>query len=72
VRERLAFRRFDSEEFAQKSPPFLDLVDQEFLRWDAYYATFPLRETGIEQVWTVGSLVICVATVAHGMIDTPH
>jgi len=36
-----------------------------------YYATFSLQETGIEEVWTVGSLVICASVLAHGLTDTP-
>ena len=36
-----------------------------------YYATFSLQETGIEEVWTVGSLVICASVLAHGFTDTP-
>jgi NhaP-type Na+/H+ or K+/H+ antiporter len=36
-----------------------------------YYAAFSLRETGIEAVWTVGSLVICVSVLVHGITATP-
>jgi sodium/hydrogen antiporter len=36
-----------------------------------YYATFSFREVGIEEVWTVGSLVICASVLAHGLSDTP-
>ena len=32
-----------------------------------YYAAFSLRETGIEEVWVVGSLVICASVVVHGV-----
>lgn len=36
-----------------------------------YYSTHALRETGVEEVWTVGSLVIVASVVAHGITDTP-
>jgi NhaP-type Na+/H+ or K+/H+ antiporter len=36
-----------------------------------YYAAFSLRETGIEEVWTVGSLVICASVLVHGVSATP-
>lgn len=36
-----------------------------------YYAAFSLRETGIEAVWTVGSLVICASVLVHGVTATP-
>ena len=36
-----------------------------------YYAAFSLRETGIEVVWVVGSLVICTSVVVHGITATP-
>jgi NhaP-type Na+/H+ or K+/H+ antiporter len=36
-----------------------------------YYGTFSLRETGVEEFWTVGSLVICASVLAHGLTDTP-
>lgn len=36
-----------------------------------YYATFSLHETGIKEVWVVGSLVICASVVAHGISATP-
>jgi sodium/hydrogen antiporter len=36
-----------------------------------YYAAFSLRETGIEEVWVVGSLVICTSVVVHGVSATP-
>ena len=36
-----------------------------------YYATFSLQETGIEEVWMVGTLIICASILAHGMTDTP-
>jgi hypothetical protein len=36
-----------------------------------YYAAFSLRETGIEEVWVVGSLVICASVVVHGVTATP-
>ncbi len=35
------------------------------------YATHALRETGIQEVWTVGSLVIVASVVVHGITDTP-
>ena len=36
-----------------------------------YYAAFSLRETGMEEVWVVGSLVICTSVVVHGITATP-
>jgi NhaP-type Na+/H+ or K+/H+ antiporter len=36
-----------------------------------YYATFSLRETGLEEVWVVGSLLICASVLAHGVSATP-
>jgi NhaP-type Na+/H+ or K+/H+ antiporter len=36
-----------------------------------YYATFATRETGVEEVWVVGSLVICASVLAHGLTSTP-
>jgi NhaP-type Na+/H+ or K+/H+ antiporter len=35
-----------------------------------YYAAFSLRETGIESVWTIGSLVICASVFVHGITAT--
>jgi sodium/hydrogen antiporter len=36
-----------------------------------YYATFSLGETGLEEVWIVGSLLICASVLAHGVSATP-
>jgi sodium/hydrogen antiporter len=36
-----------------------------------YYAAFSLRETGLEKVWVVGSLVICASLLVHGITATP-
>jgi NhaP-type Na+/H+ or K+/H+ antiporter len=36
-----------------------------------YYATFSLQETGIDEVWTVGSFIICASVLVHGLTDTP-
>jgi sodium/hydrogen antiporter len=36
-----------------------------------YYATFSVRETGLEEVWVVGSLLICASVLAHGVSATP-
>ncbi|MDQ3911781.1 MAG: cation:proton antiporter [Actinomycetota bacterium] len=36
-----------------------------------YYAAFSVRETGLEQVWVVGSLLICASVLAHGVSATP-
>src|SRR3712207_2453022 len=36
-----------------------------------YYSAFSVRETGIEVVWELGSLVICGSVLAHGLTDTP-
>ena len=36
-----------------------------------YYANLSLQETGIEEAWTVGSLVICASVLVHGASATP-
>jgi NhaP-type Na+/H+ or K+/H+ antiporter len=36
-----------------------------------YYAAFSLQETGIKEVWIVGSLIICASVLVHGLSDTP-
>ncbi|QIN78390.1 sodium:proton antiporter [Rubrobacter marinus] len=36
-----------------------------------YYANLALQETGVEEAWTVGSLVICASVLAHGVSATP-
>ena len=36
-----------------------------------YYAAFSLRETGIEEAWVVGSLIICASVFVHGVSATP-
>jgi NhaP-type Na+/H+ or K+/H+ antiporter len=36
-----------------------------------YYSTFSVRETGLEEVWVVGSLLICASVLAHGVSATP-
>lgn len=36
-----------------------------------YYAAFSFRETGIEEVWVVGSLIICASVLVHGITATP-
>ncbi len=53
-------------------------VEALFLGWFGpigaaalYYVTFAMRETGIEEVWAVGSLIICASVLAHGLISTP-
>ncbi len=54
--------------------PLRRTKDVLFLGWFGpigaalYYATHALQETGVEEVWTVGSVVI---VVAHGITDTP-
>ena len=35
-----------------------------------YYAAFSLHETGIEEVWVVGSLIICAFVLVHGITAT--
>ena len=35
-----------------------------------YYAAFSLRETGIEEAWVVGSLIICASVFVHGVSAT--
>jgi NhaP-type Na+/H+ or K+/H+ antiporter len=36
-----------------------------------YYVAFSFRETGIEEVWVVGSLIICASVLVHGVSATP-
>jgi NhaP-type Na+/H+ or K+/H+ antiporter len=36
-----------------------------------YYASLSLREAEAEQVWVVGSLIICASILAHGLTATP-
>ena len=36
-----------------------------------YYATFSLHEVGTQEVWTIGSLIISVSVMAHGISATP-
>jgi sodium/hydrogen antiporter len=36
-----------------------------------YYAAFSFRETGIEEAWVVGSLIICASVLVHGVGATP-
>lgn len=36
-----------------------------------FYAMLAVRETGVELVWTAGSLVVAGSLVAHGMTATP-
>jgi sodium/hydrogen antiporter len=36
-----------------------------------YYAAFSFRETGIEEAWVVGSLIICASVLVHGVSATP-
>jgi NhaP-type Na+/H+ or K+/H+ antiporter len=36
-----------------------------------YYAAFSFRETGIEEAWVIGSLVICASVLVHGVTATP-
>src|ERR687890_75519 len=36
-----------------------------------YYAAFSLRETGIEEAWVVGSLIICASVLVYGVSATP-
>jgi NhaP-type Na+/H+ or K+/H+ antiporter len=49
------------------------LGDQTVILEEAalYYAAFSLRETGIEEVWVVGSLIICGSVLVHGVTATP-
>ncbi len=62
--------------------PWLGLVrgrgDALFLGWFGpigvaalYYANLSVREAGIEEAWTVGSLLICASILAHGVTATP-
>jgi NhaP-type Na+/H+ or K+/H+ antiporter len=58
--------------------PLRGTKDVLFLGWFGpvgaaalYYAAYALEETGVEEAWTVGSLVIVASVVAHGITDTP-
>jgi NhaP-type Na+/H+ or K+/H+ antiporter len=63
--------------------PFLaqlggEAKDALFLGWFGpigaaalYYAAFSLRETSMEEVWVVGSLIISASVVVHGITATP-
>ena len=62
--------------------PFLGPVRE---RWDAlflgwfgpigaaalFYAALSLEEVGAEEVWVVGSLVICASLLVHGVTAAP-
>jgi sodium/hydrogen antiporter len=36
-----------------------------------YYANLSFGETGVEEAWVVGSLIICASILVHGMSATP-
>ena len=36
-----------------------------------FYASLSLREVGTEEVWVVGSLVICASILVHGVTAAP-
>ena len=36
-----------------------------------FYATLSVRETGLEDVWVIGSLVICASVLVHGVTAAP-
>ncbi|WP_066384809.1 cation:proton antiporter domain-containing protein [Anabaena sp. CA = ATCC 33047] len=36
-----------------------------------FYAGYSLRETGVEEVWSVSSLMICASIIAQGLSATP-
>jgi len=36
-----------------------------------FYANLAVRESGVEEAWTAGSLVICASILAHGLSATP-
>jgi NhaP-type Na+/H+ or K+/H+ antiporter len=36
-----------------------------------YYASLSVGETGVEEAWVVGSLIICASILVHGMSATP-
>ena len=53
-------------------------ADILFLAWfgplgaaSLYYATLSLEEVGAEEVWVVGSLIICTSILVHGATATP-
>jgi len=54
------------------------LRDAVFMGWFGpigvsaiFYAMLALRKTGNDQVWAIGSLVICASIIAHGMTASP-
>jgi NhaP-type Na+/H+ or K+/H+ antiporter len=58
--------------------PLRGTKDLLFLGWFGpigvaalYYATRAQRETGVEEVWAVCSLVVVASVVVHGITDTP-
>ncbi|MGG6240028.1 cation:proton antiporter [Nodosilinea sp. AN01ver1] len=54
------------------------LQDALFVGWfgplgaaAVFYAFVALKETGLEQAWTVGSLVVCLSILVHGITAVP-
>lgn len=47
--------------------------DVHFLGWFGSIGStaLSLRETGIEEAWVVGSLLICASVLVHGVTATP-
>ncbi|ACK69098.1 sodium/hydrogen exchanger [Gloeothece citriformis PCC 7424] len=58
--------------------PLRNRADILFVSWFGpiaiaalYYASLSLERTGIEEVWAVGTLVICASIFVHGLTSTP-
>jgi NhaP-type Na+/H+ or K+/H+ antiporter len=59
-------------------PQARGVQDTLFLGWFGpigvaalFYAALSLREIGVEEAWTVGSLVICASILVHGVTAAP-
>ena len=53
----------------ERSRPYCTIYPESCV--PPYYTAFSLRETGIEEVWVVGSLIICASVMVHGVTATP-
>lgn len=59
-------------------PQVKKLPDALFIGWfgpigvtATFYAFFSLRQAGVEEAWTAGSLVVCASILVHGLTATP-
>ncbi len=58
--------------------PLRTRKDQLFVGWFGplgvaalYYITYALREVGDERIWIIGTLLVCVSILIHGVTATP-